>query len=206
MARRRGSRPPRGKEIKAKFEFTPESLRSFERAMLELMSVADPEFMDEALLEGAEVVKAAQQRRAPGPFIEIELVKSVDNLKKGSATGLMKKDLSGKARYVAIGPDKKHWYYRFAESGVKSHGVKRKRTRGQQAEAKGKRRSDASKKKGRRPVMSWLQGGQRVFTRWRRGFAARPFVRASIDDNQAVINEAMAELLRKKIMKALIGG
>lgn len=176
--------------------------------MLDLMNAADPEAVDEALLAGAEIVQSAQVRRAPGPYIEIEFVKSVKTLQKGSATGLMKKDLSGKARYVAIGPDKKHWYYRFHEFGTKAHGVtKRKRTRNQQASSRSRTKgSNASKKAKVRPMMSWVQGGERIFARQVRGFAARPFVRPSVDENQAAISKAMADVLRRKILKALIGG
>jgi HK97 gp10 family phage protein len=211
---RRGRRPPPGKEIKAKLAIDPVSLKRFEQALLELKQAAREDAIDEALMAGAKVVKAAQQKRAPGPYIEIEFVKNVASLAKGGASGLMKKTLSGHARYVAIGPDKAHWYYRFRESGSKVHGAKRKRTRYQQFASKnGIKARDlrtfakmGNRKAGRlKPAMSWVQNGERVFVRMVRGISANPFVRPSVDENEAAINGAMIKVLRSEIEKAAKG-
>jgi len=204
---RRARKPPRGKEIMAKLAFDPDSLKRFERALLQLKEAAREEVIDEALTAGAKVVAAAQIRRAPGPYIEIEFVKNVASLQKGSATGLMKKNISSKSRFIAIGPDKKHWYYRFHEFGTKVHGVaKRKRTRAQQTAARTRvKRTPASKRSRTRPMMSWVQGGERIFARQVSGIPAKPFIRPSIDDNGTTINTAMGKVMSREIKKAAKG-
>lgn len=205
---RRGRRPTFGKNITASLKFDQASLRQLEQALLELTKAADPEAIDEALMAGAQVVQKAQIRLAPGPHIGIELIKNVKSVLKGSASKAIKANISSDGRHVAIGPKKKVWYYQFHETGVKPHGViKRKRTRKKQDAVRYKalKITLTRRQKIARPMMSWMQNGKRVFAKQVRGFAKEPFVAPSVNDNQSEINAAMADVLRRKILKAITG-
>ena len=59
-----------------------------------------------AVLAGAEVVRQAAERDAPGPHIEMELEHS-----------------GGHKAEAIIGPDDEHWYYMYAETGTVGHGI-----------------------------------------------------------------------------------
>ena len=65
-----------------------------------------------ALMPGAEVIESGANRRAPGPHI---------------VTGKPKR--KGDKVSVAVGPDKEHWFYRFAEFGARPHEIKPRRGR-----------------------------------------------------------------------------
>lgn len=60
----------------------------------------------EAAEAAAEIVRAEAAQRAPGPYIDVELVKADENRAE-----------------VDIGPDEKHWYYRFLETGATAHEI-----------------------------------------------------------------------------------
>jgi len=64
------------------------------------------ESVEAATAKGAEVAVQAAKQRAPGPFIEAEVMK----VEKGKAE-------------IKIGPDKAHWYYIFTETGASRHEI-----------------------------------------------------------------------------------
>lgn len=62
--------------------------------------------LEEAALEGAQVIVDDANTLAPGPNIEAEVVKRDQHSVE-----------------VNIGPDKDHWYYRFFETGTQPHTI-----------------------------------------------------------------------------------
>lgn len=62
--------------------------------------------LEAATVAGAELVREAAEGRAPGPHVERETVRR-----------------SQERCEVDVGPDKEHWYYRFAETGARAHGI-----------------------------------------------------------------------------------
>lgn len=62
--------------------------------------------LDEATLEGAEVIREYANVLAPGPHIEKELV-----------------ERTRLAAEAHIGPDDAHWYYKFSETGTGPHEI-----------------------------------------------------------------------------------
>lgn len=62
--------------------------------------------MRKATLEGGEVAAVEARRRAPGPYIETEIVS----------------ERPGRVD-LEIGPDAEHWYYQFFETGASSHEI-----------------------------------------------------------------------------------
>lgn len=60
--------------------------------------------MADAALAGAEVIRDAATRRAPGPYIRAEVVRTTRQVAQ-----------------VHIGPDEDHWYYQFVETGAQPH-------------------------------------------------------------------------------------
>jgi hypothetical protein len=201
--KKRRRRPTFGKNITANLQFDRASLSKLERALIELMRVADRETVDETLMSGAQVVKRAQIKLGPGPHIEIEFAKNINSLKKGSASKKIKARIGPESRYVMVGPDRKHWYYQFHETGVKPHGPKRKYSRSQKA-SRGLAKPESGKTANRRPMMSWMENGKRIFAKQVRGFAAKPFVEPSVTENQGEILRAMAAVLRDEILKAVV--
>ncbi len=84
-------------EIKGDEEFI-KKLRS--------MGAGISDVLEEAALDGADVIKDHANKLAPGPHIETD-VKSVTRTRAK----------------VDIGPDEYHWYYRFFETGTAKHEV-----------------------------------------------------------------------------------
>jgi HK97 gp10 family phage protein len=200
-----------GKEIRAKLTISPESLSRFKAALSQLREVTREAIVKEALLAGGEVVHDAVERRAPGPHIEVEFAKG-SQLNTGRATGDMKKEIRSSGLYVVVGPDKEHWHYRFSEFGSSEHGVsKRKRTRFKQyasrhnisASALRTYKNGKARKAGNlKPVMSWMQGGKRIFARKVRGMAAKPFMRPGVDESEKETMQAIMQVLIREIKKA----
>lgn len=76
---------------------------------LAALGIAPKAVLEAAVAAGAEIVRDVAREQAPGPEIEMEVIKSSDE----SAT-------------AAVGPDKDHWYYRFFEFGAGAHPEKGK--------------------------------------------------------------------------------
>lgn len=72
------------------------------RAMAGQMS----DVLEEAAEAGAQVIQEEANPNAPGPHIEIDLVKKTKEYAE-----------------MEIGPDDEHWYYRFFETGVQPHEI-----------------------------------------------------------------------------------
>jgi len=96
----------------------PQSWSAFKRQLKDLERVARKQVTDAALLAGGQIIQADANSSAPGPHIIVEVVQGRTLLKK--KPGLRVK---ANARVVAVGPDKKHWYYQFAEYGARKHEI-----------------------------------------------------------------------------------
>jgi HK97 gp10 family phage protein len=197
-------RPRPGREIKAKLSIDTASMNRLLQKLAQLKEVTREEIAKKALLAGGEIVKNEMITRGPGPGIDMQFKPPAD-LWKGGADREIKQTIAKGGLYLAVGPDKAHWYYRFTEFGVQPHEVrKRKTTRNQRAARKvGIKRADMAKGKRRaKPVMSWVQGSERIFARKVSGFAAKPFIRPAIDNSAAETTKAIAQVLATEIEKA----
>lgn len=76
------------------------------KAKLKRMGQAVVHINRDAALAAANVIENAAEPNAPGPHVEIELVKADENRAE-----------------VNIGPDKEHWYYQFFETGATQHEI-----------------------------------------------------------------------------------
>lgn len=119
--------------------------------------------LEAAMHAAAEIVVEKSDSRAPEPGnIEAETVKK-------TKTNVQ----------VDIGPDKAHWYYRFAETGTSTHEIKIWTTRA---------------------LRFWI-GGKEVFVKRARpkGYPPRPFLRPAVDENTGRISGAAGQVIKKAI-------
>lgn len=107
---------------------------------------------------GAVPVVDAANSRAPGPHIEAEVV-----------------GVSEKRVTVKIGPDKEHWYYRFAETGAAAHEIAGPL------------------------VFEGREGLMRTASAHHPGMAAQPFLRPARDEKQGAASDAMGASLRAQV-------
>ncbi len=120
--------------------------------------------LEAAALAGAEVVRKAAVVRAPGPGI----VMVIAARRKTFAE-------------AAVGPEKKKWYYRLLESGVKAHEIEVRRA----------------------PVLVFEGLGGKVRTPLvhHPGFSPRPFLRPALDENEDGVVREMGEEFKAAIME-----
>jgi HK97 gp10 family phage protein len=128
-------------------------------AKLKAAGISPQAVLEAAMTAGAEVIKEAALRNAPGPNIDFELDKK-------------------SAVYVeaSIGPLKKNWHYRFAETGTRAHAIRPKRAK-------------ALKLYG---VGDDIYGAGHTVG----GVRRRPFLRPAIDENQPRIREVVGKPIK----------
>jgi HK97 gp10 family phage protein len=204
MARSKSKFP--SKNIRATLRIDPRSLEAHNRKLKQLAAVTREEVVKKALLAGGSLILGAANSRAPGPHIIMKIVKG-SNLSKSVP------NINPEGLYVAVGPDKAHWYYRWKEYGVKAHSVtKRKRTRYQQyLKKQGVRISKARKHRtgekmkrttgSTRPAMVFSLDGKLIFARKVRGFPAKPFLRPAADSQGANAIRMIGKVLDQEIKK-----
>lgn len=202
----------RGKNIQAKIRLDPRSLAEHNRKLKRLESVTRVEVVSAALMDGGSLIQSAANSKAPGPHIGIEVMRGSQLMKRWRSAGAQ--GIKPDALYVAIGPDKAHWYYRFSEYGVKAHAVKRrKRTRYQQnltkqgvRISKARKMATGAKQKrttgSTRPSMVFTVDGKLIFARKVRGFGAKPFLRPAADSQGPAAVQALGKALKREIEKA----
>lgn len=198
----------RAKNIQARIQVDPKSLAELNRKMERLAKVTREEVLTLALAAGGAVIESAAEQKAPGPYIGVEVVKGSELMKGWRSAGAQ--GIKPNALYVAIGPDKEHWYYRFHEYGVKAHGVqKRKRTRKEidARIAQGRTARSRLKKQfaGKRPAMVFSIDGKLIFARKVKGYAAKPFLRPAADSQGPAAMQAIGQVLKREIEKAARG-
>lgn len=193
------------KNIRAKLTIEPKSLAAFQAKLKRLGQATRAEVVTEALEAGGMIIHNAAEQKAPGPHIEIEVMKGSQLAKKWRSAGAQ--GIKPEALYVAIGPDSDHWYYRFHEYGVKAHSVRsRKRTRKEiTARATQGRTAYRSIKRqfaGRKPAMVFSIDGKLIFARKVKGYAAKPFLRPAADSQGGAAMQAIGVVLKREIEKA----
>lgn len=191
--------------VRARLSIDPKSLADFDRAMKRLEQAVRREVVERALLAGGGIIHNAAENKAPGPYIEIEIMTGAELMKGWSSAGAQ--GIKSDGVYAVIGPDEKHWYYRFQEYGVKAHGVKRrKRTRKEiTLRAQSPRSSRRSIKKsfaGKRPSMVFMIDGKLIFARKVKGHAAHPFLRPAVDTSGNSAIAQMGRVMGAEIEKA----
>ena len=112
-----------------------------------------------AVEAGARLIDEIADGMAPGPHIEHEVVARSDR----SAT-------------AAIGPDKEHWYYRFAETGAKAHTIT-----------------------GSPLVFEGRRGTVFTGVVHHPGFGARPFLRPAMDGNVEKARDKVGGVLKRAV-------
>lgn len=130
---------------------------------LQRIGVSVGKIVEAATLAGAEVVRREASSRAPGPFIGAETTQR-----------------SGSQAVVDVGPDKKHWYYRFSESGSKSHIIRPKR---------------------KKALAFSGDHGERIVRRQVRhpGYPARPFLQPAMDAKRDEASKVMGDQFKKAL-------
>lgn len=194
----------RASNIRAQLKIDPASWKEFEKAMKQIEIAVRKQSLEKAMLAGGEIIRSAAESKAPGPYIEMEVMTGSE-LIRGWKRSAQAQGFKADAVYAVIGPDKAHWHYRFSEYGVKAHGVtQRKRTRKQQDFRVKKIRSRDVRPslKTARPRMVFEMNGELVFAKTVRGFAARPFLRPAIDTQGATALKTVGNVLGAEIEKA----
>ena len=132
---------------------------------LEALIVDVRAVLEDAAEEGAQVIAEDANLQAPGPHVEVaQEAKGTDTVT------------------LAIGPDKEHWFYQFAETGTSQHEVKPKN----------------------KQALAFLGSIGAVITKKALtipAIAARPFLRPAFDARQTDAIEAISNRLRQEIEK-----
>ena len=109
-----------------------------------------------------------------------------------------------------VGPDKDHWYYRFFEFGVQPFEIDmigRRSSRSAVNRKKSAERGVTVRTRGRKirsehRALKW--GGNIIKSVVQRGaFAAKPFLRRAVRDNNDAIAAAVGDVLRREIDKRM---
>lgn len=196
------------KNIQARLRIDPRSLDEFNAQLKRLAQVTRVEVVTDALEAGGALIHDAAEQKAPGPHIEYQVMRGSELMKKWRSAAAQ--GIKPEALYVAIGPDEDHWYYRFAEFGVKAHGVKkRKRTRAEidarKTQGRSAYRSLRRQFAGKTPSMVFTINGELIFAKKVRGQPKKPFLRPAADSQGNAAIQAIGKVLKLEIEKAARG-
>lgn len=153
-------------------EFRIEGVEELVAALSALADRASGVLM-EAVLAGAQVIADEANLNAPGPHVET----AVDAIGPGSVS-------------VAIGPDKAHWYYLFAETGAQPHEI----------EARRKQILTGFGWSGDAAIFDAAGMGGVVD---HPGIVAQPFLRPAVDNKGQAAIDALADRIREEIERGL---
>ena len=119
-----------------------------------------------AVEAGAEIVRDDSSRQAPGPHVERET--------RRASPGRVE---------VAVGPDKPHWYYKFAETGAIPHTITGS------------------------PRLAFPAGGRMIVVSavHHPGMGARPFLRPALDKNRQEVVDTVGRLVRALVERETAG-
>lgn len=196
------------KNIQGRLRIDPKSLEQFHKKLRRLEQVTRVEVVTKALEAGGLLIHNAAEQKAPGPHIEYQVMRGSQLMRRWRSAGAQ--GIKPEALYVAIGPDKDHWYYRFAEYGVQAHGVKkRKRTRAELTARKTQGRSAYRSLRrqfaGKTPSMVFSIDGKLIFAKKVRGQPKKPFLRPAADSQGNAAIQAVGKVLKVEIEKAARG-
>lgn len=173
-------RPRMKKSITGRLRLEPESYAKHKAALKELERAVRKEIIEAALMAGGVIVHAAAEAKAPGK-LEIRIVGGRTLRKRVDAR--MAAIVKANGKFCAIGPDKKHWHYRFFEFGATKHDIKPKNKK----------------------AVAFEVDGQSVVSRYARGTGGvrmKPFLRPAVDNNADTITSVMGDVLAREIAKA----
>lgn len=205
----RGTRPKFAKaQIRATLSIDPDSLAEVNRRFEALSKAMRETIVRDALKAGGQIILNAAKSKAPGPYVFMDVL-TASEMKQLVGKKLGRQVKQG-SLYAVIGPDKDHWYYRFREFGVQTHGVgKRTQNRKMQNALKNRvHRARVRTAQGRKSIryrpalLLKFDNGER-FAKKVRGFAARPFLRPAFDENQGKAIAMMIKVINDGIDKAL---
>lgn len=173
-------RPRMSGNVKARLSLEAGSYARFKAQLKELERAARKEVIEKALLAGGGIIHTAAQSRAPGPIL-LKIIGGRSLRKKVDPKFSYVVKSNGK--FAAIGPDSKHWYYRFFEFGAKPHDIQ-------------PRRSGVLRFEG--------PDGEVFAARAVRsgGVKMRPFLRPAVDGQGENAVLAMGDVLKREIEKA----
>lgn len=173
-------RPSMGKSITGRLRLDPESFAVHKAALKELARAARKEVIEEALMAGGTIIHAAAESKAPGD-LEIRIIGGRSLRKRVDAT--LARIVKANGKFCAIGPDAKHWYYRFREFGATPHDIRPKNAG-----------AIAFEGEGGMVVRGWAKATG--------GVQMRPFMRPAVDENKDAAVIAMGSVLAREIEKA----
>lgn len=166
--------------VKARLSLEKDSYKRFKAQLKEMERAVRKEIIEEALTAGGTIIHDAADAAAPGPGVVLEIVGGRSLRKRIDPK--LERVVKSNGKFAAIGPDKKHWYYRFYEFGAKPHDIA----------GKGK--------------MLRFEGpdGEVFVARARQtgGVPKRPFLRPAVDGNGDRAVQAMGAVLKREIEKA----
>ncbi len=174
------SRPRMSGNIKAKLSLDRASFARLKSELKALEKAARKEVIEKALRAGGGVIHSAAESRAPGS-LAFEIV--------GGRTLRKRVDprfaavIKANAKVAAIGPDEKHWYFRFWEFGAKPHDIDPRRVK----------------------ALLIKSIGETAFMAHARqtgGVPKRPFLRPAVDEQGTAAIAAMGDVLASEIRKA----
>lgn len=142
---------------------------------MELLCGESEKVLEEALQEGAEVIRRAAASNEPGADIQTDFI---DEHLKGVIT-------PGNRKTIAIGPSKKKWAYTYIETGVQPHEVNAKDTEAL--------------------LMYQAQGQPYAKSMQHPGIVARPFLRPAFDANTGAAIRKFEEVVWKAFNRILKG-
>jgi HK97 gp10 family phage protein len=167
--------------VKARLSIEPASYAKHKAQLKELVRAARKEVIEKALRAGGVIIHEAAEEKAPGPGVVMQIISGRTLRKKVDPK--FANVVKNNGKFVAIGPDKKHWHYRFFEFGARPHDIKAKR------------------------------GGMLVFegddglvfvpaAKNTGGVPKRPFLRPAVDTRGDAAVRAMGQTLKTEIEKA----
>lgn len=165
--------------VKARLSLESASFARHKKQLKELARAARKEVIETALMAGGEIIHSAAESRAPGP-LQLRIIGGRSLRKRVDSRFSFVVKSNGK--FAAIGPDAKHWYYRFSEFGAKPHDIA----------GKGKK-------------LKFEGADGTVFTARAiksGGVKMRPFLRPAVDNNGEEAVQAMGAVLAAEIEKA----
>jgi HK97 gp10 family phage protein len=168
------------KSITGRFSLEPDSYKQHKAALKQLEKAVRKEIIEKALMTGGKIVHEAAESKAPGK-LAIRIIGGRSLRKRVDAN--MTKVVRANGKFCAIGPDKKHWHYRFFEFGATRHDIVPKKANA--IAFKGNSGFVITKK-------AFQTGGVRM----------RPFLRPAVDQNANSVVVAMGDVLAREIEKA----
>lgn len=106
--------------VSARLAIDPKSYARWKDVIKQLERVTRREVVDKALTAGGSIIHDAAEQRAPG---KLEQVIVGGRTLRSRVDAKFAFVLKANARVAAIGPDAKHWYYRFFEFGATPHDI-----------------------------------------------------------------------------------